>query len=417
MARGLALSAGILSFDGRRHRLGDVVPFWRPAARTASTSRTTCSRSTAPRDRPRLPVVHPVAQPAPMGPVIDDDGLPLDPAALGSSDIDGGDRRGRDRARAEACCGSPVPVVVKTPRSRPRERPRRGAHENYLSSTQRRNVPNGCRTRATSPRRPSTLLTQRDVPAAELASALLVSSRGRHLMAWWEDKEPCRRVVGARSRRRARPARPDGLLPELLGQQAGLVPAARLGARRPACSRRATTRRADGADAGPPGRSSGRRRPTSSGRPRDPGPFVTAHLPAAAYDISTTDPSGLPTKGVDGPMQVRTFLADVPRHDVRAGASTSRSLARSRAHAAAVGTAPTGADHRRRRRHGGRRRADATITWLAGRPPEATGRRRPRARRPRRGGGRARLARAAAGLRWRGALAARDRSETGGVAG
>ena len=48
-----------------------------------------------------------------------------------------------------------------------------------------------------------------------------------------------------------------------------------------------------------------------------PGPdrhavFLTVHLPQAAYDITTPDARGFRTQGTEGPMQVRTFLADVP---------------------------------------------------------------------------------------------------------
>ena len=41
------------------------------------------------------------------------------------------------------------------------------------------------------------------------------------------------------------------------------------------------------------------------------GVFLTVHLPTAARDITTPDPSGFTTKGLDPPMQVRTFLDDV----------------------------------------------------------------------------------------------------------
>jgi hypothetical protein len=46
--------------------------------------------------------------------------------------------------------------------------------------------------------------------------------------------------------------------------------------------------------------------------PETQGTFLTVHLPAAAYDITTPHPQGFRTQGVDGGLQVRTFLTDVP---------------------------------------------------------------------------------------------------------
>lgn len=42
------------------------------------------------------------------------------------------------------------------------------------------------------------------------------------------------------------------------------------------------------------------------------GVFLTVHLPRDAYDIVSPDPGAFRTKGVEPPMQVRTFLTDVP---------------------------------------------------------------------------------------------------------
>jgi hypothetical protein len=50
--------------------------------------------------------------------------------------------------------------------------------------------------------------------------------------------------------------------------------------------------------------------------PSTQGTFLTVHLPEAAYDIRTPDPPGFRTKGEDGPMQVRTFLVDVPAGEI-----------------------------------------------------------------------------------------------------
>lgn len=46
--------------------------------------------------------------------------------------------------------------------------------------------------------------------------------------------------------------------------------------------------------------------------PNNHGIFLTVHLPAAAYDIDTDDAGGFTTEGIDPPMQVRTFLETVP---------------------------------------------------------------------------------------------------------
>jgi hypothetical protein len=46
--------------------------------------------------------------------------------------------------------------------------------------------------------------------------------------------------------------------------------------------------------------------------PDTQGTFLTVHLPTAAYDITTPEPSGFRTKGHDGPLQVRTFLVNAP---------------------------------------------------------------------------------------------------------
>lgn len=51
------------------------------------------------------------------------------------------------------------------------------------------------------------------------------------------------------------------------------------------------------------------------------GLFVTVHLPGRATRITTTDPRGFRTKGPEGPMQVRTFLAEV-----RAGETFERTI-------------------------------------------------------------------------------------------
>ena len=156
-------------------------------------------------------------------------------------------------------------------------------------------------------------MTERDVDAAALVSALLDSVRGRHLLLWSADHdlEHTWDELGASG---ALPA--DGLLVSFQNYSANkldwyLRPELALDVRlRPDGDYQArltmtlpVPSRAELADAsayilGP--------------SPDLQGLFLTAHLPAAAYDITTPDPPGFRTKGLDGALQVRSFLLDVP---------------------------------------------------------------------------------------------------------
>jgi hypothetical protein len=156
-------------------------------------------------------------------------------------------------------------------------------------------------------------LTTRQVPAIALASALLDASAGRHLMLWSEasplqDAWADLGIAGALPR--------DGLLVAFQNYGADkmdwyLRPSATLDVRLlPSGDYRARLRMsvrvpaaAEITDASPY---------ILGPDPGGHGVFLTVHLPEAARDITTTDPGGFSTKGVDPPLQVRTFLADVP---------------------------------------------------------------------------------------------------------
>jgi len=156
-------------------------------------------------------------------------------------------------------------------------------------------------------------LTSRDVPAAELAQVLLDSSEGRHLMLWSADEalESVWRELGISGE-----LSDNGLLIAFQNYAANkldwylrpeaaldvqLLPSGDYRARLQ--MRMAVPALTELKDASPyilgPG-------------PETQGTFLTVHLPSSAYDITTPEPRGFRTMGVDGPMQVRTFLVDVP---------------------------------------------------------------------------------------------------------
>lgn len=156
-------------------------------------------------------------------------------------------------------------------------------------------------------------LTSGDVAPIDLADALLTASDGRHLMLWAadDDLQSVWSDLGV-----------DGALNELglmiSFQNYGankmdwyLRPSARMDVDLlPSGDYRATLTMTmpvpaaeELTDASPyilgPG-------------PDTHGVFLTVHLPKDAYDIVSPDPRAFRTKGVEPPMQVRTFLADVP---------------------------------------------------------------------------------------------------------
>lgn len=156
-------------------------------------------------------------------------------------------------------------------------------------------------------------LTERDVSAANLADALLDAAEGRHVMLWAVDPD-LQQVwseLGV-----AGELHPLGLMVSFQNYAANkldwyLRPEAALDVRlTPNGDYRAHLTMTmpvpafeELADA-----SAYILGPT----PEKQGLFLTVHLPASAYDITTPHPSGFRTKGIDPPMQVRTFLVDVP---------------------------------------------------------------------------------------------------------
>jgi hypothetical protein len=156
-------------------------------------------------------------------------------------------------------------------------------------------------------------LTERDVPAADLAQVLLDSSRGRHVMVWAEDDDlqDVWQELGIDGS-----VDPNGLLISWQNYAANkmdwylrpeatfdvsLTPSGDYRARLVMRMEVPALEELDDASPYILG-------PT----PDRQGTFLTVHLPADAYDITTPDPPGFRTKGDDGPMQARTFLVDVP---------------------------------------------------------------------------------------------------------
>jgi hypothetical protein len=157
------------------------------------------------------------------------------------------------------------------------------------------------------------LVTERDVPAADLAQALLESSQGRHLMIWADDA-PLQDVweeLGVDGS-----LDPNGLLISFQNYAANkldwyLRPSATMDVRViPSGDYRA---RLTMTMAVPPLTELTDASPYIIGpNPGMQGTFLTVHLPKTAYDITSPGPLGFKTKGTDGPMQVRTFRVDVP---------------------------------------------------------------------------------------------------------
>lgn len=156
-------------------------------------------------------------------------------------------------------------------------------------------------------------LTTRDVSSIELADALLKSSEGRHLMLWaddpalqrvWEDLD----VAGELDQyglmisfQNYAASKMDWYLRPRASMDVDLLPSG--GYRAHLTMTVDMPSREEIPDASPY---------VLGTTPDAQGVFLTVHLPEAAYDITTTDPNGFRTKGEEPPMQVRTFLADVP---------------------------------------------------------------------------------------------------------
>ena len=156
-------------------------------------------------------------------------------------------------------------------------------------------------------------LTSQDVPAAELAQTLLDTSKGRHLMLWSADEALQSvwselAIAGETNEAGLMIAfqnysanKLDWYLRPEASLDVGLLPSGDYRAHLEMRMDVPAVDDVEGASAyilGP--------------GPETQGTFLTVHLPKAAYDITTPDPPGFRTQGVDGPMQVRTFLTDVP---------------------------------------------------------------------------------------------------------
>ena len=156
-------------------------------------------------------------------------------------------------------------------------------------------------------------LTERDVPAALLADTLLTSSKGRHVMLWSKDPDvqavweellvagelPAEGLMICFQNYAANKL--DWYLEPEAALDVSLLPSGDYRAR--LTMTMDVPSRADLADASPY---------ILGPSPDTQGTFLTVHLPRAAYDITTPDRGGFRTKGIDGPLQVRTFLTDVP---------------------------------------------------------------------------------------------------------
>lgn len=156
-------------------------------------------------------------------------------------------------------------------------------------------------------------VTTREVAAIDLASALLQASEGRHLLLWSDDpaQQEVWEELGV-----AGSLHPQGLMVSFQNYGANKVdwylrPESRLdvGLLPSGDFRARLVMSVDvPAEADMEGASPYILGPT----PATHGIFLTVHLPEEARDITTPDPGGFRTAGEEPPMQVRTFLADVP---------------------------------------------------------------------------------------------------------
>ena len=156
-------------------------------------------------------------------------------------------------------------------------------------------------------------VTTREVSAMDLASALLESSKGRHLVIWSDDEaqQAVWEELGV-----AGSLHPQGLMVSFQNYGADkmdwyLRPEAELDVGLlPSGDYRAELRMR--VEVPPLEELEGASPYILGPTPEAHGIFLTVHLPEAATRITTPDPGGFRTQGVEGPMQVWTFLADVP---------------------------------------------------------------------------------------------------------
>jgi hypothetical protein len=156
-------------------------------------------------------------------------------------------------------------------------------------------------------------LTAGGGPAPELAEALVDAARGRHLMLWSGDlalQQAWQRLGVAGE------LPDDGLLVSFQNYGADkldwyLRPTVALDVRRLASGEQ-RARLTMTMELPPVGELTDASPYILGPDPDVHGIFLTVHLPAAATDISTTEPTGYTTGGTDGPLVVRTFVADAP---------------------------------------------------------------------------------------------------------
>ena len=318
---GLALSAGIMTFDGGDMVLGDVVPASDLRLPTGVTLPGELAKIYGPtgvgidfRSATRSPNL-----PA-MGPVTAAMVEQLDPKALGVDAVDG--VFVVDPLTLKAVLELTGPVEVQGRRIDAFNVLPAVLHDNYTRFDSPEDRPERVSYQGDIAKAVFDLVTERDVPAADLAQALLESSQGRHLMVWADDA-PLQRVwrkLGVDGR-----LEPDGPMVSFQNYAAKkldwyLRPTSSMDVRvLPSGDYRA---RLTMEMAVPPVSELTDASPYIIGpNPGQQGTFLTVHLPKDAYDITTTDPEGFTTKGVDGPMQVRTFLVEVP-----GGTTLERSL-------------------------------------------------------------------------------------------
>jgi len=318
---GLALSAGIMTFDGGDMVLGDVVPagdLRLPASVEVPDELRRIYRPTgvgidfrSATRSPNLPA---------MGPVVASMVEQLDPKALGVDSVDG--VIVVDPLTLRSVLELTGPVEVRGRRIDASNVLPAVLHDNYTQFDSPEDRPDRVSYQGDIAKAVFDLVTERDVPAAELAQALLESSQGRHLMIWADDA-PLQHVwqeLGVDGS-----LVPNGLMISFQNYAANkldwyLRPRASMDVqllpsgdyRAHLTMTMAVPPLSDLTDASPY---------IIGPDPGQQGTFLTVHLPTAAYDITTTDPAGFDTKGVDGPSQVRTFLVEVPN-----GTTLERSL-------------------------------------------------------------------------------------------
>ncbi len=304
---GLALSAGLLTFDHGEIELGEVVQagdlrldhsvpvpgdlaaIYQPTGVGIDLRSTTRS--------PNLPLMGPVAAAmmAEHG-LVDLDGvLVVDAVALADvMRVSGGVEVGGEAVDAST-------VLAKV------------LHDNYLRYQTGDEREERVSLQGEIAKAVFQSLTEHEVPAARLADALLTASEGRHLLLWAANPElqAVWEVLGLSGSLDERGLlvsyqnygadKMDWYLRPTTSMHVVVLPSGDYRAR--LTMRVEVPPLAEVADASPY---------ILGPSPGTHAVFLTVHLPAAAYDISTPDGSGFTSGGIDPPLQVRTFLEDIP---------------------------------------------------------------------------------------------------------